>query len=520
MLLQEEVNPVMSALLDNGIEVTALHNHFFWDDPHVYYMHVHGMGKAVDLAREVKLAFDLIGHVKPEAVAPLSGSGAALDTAKIAQIVGHTGEASGTVYKITVGRSDLAMKDHGAAINARMGLNTGCVLRHAGRCRGRRRYRHARGRSDFGIEDAAEEWHRCRGDSSPHDGRKTASDFSSLLGPWTGRQVGECVQGNARRVGQRHVISLSEEFMRTENLYGEERRWSRSLLSLCASGVFGQTLKEVTKFDLPGPGGKRFDYLTIDPDDHYLISAHLAADQTYVVDLRTNKVVATITDTPGAEGVEYVSELKKFYTSNAHDNTIGVVDLQQMKVVKKLKTEAKPDGSAYAAPFHKLYVSDERGKAEAVVDVTKDEIVKTLHFDSETGMPQYDPVARKVYVNLQDRDIFAVIDPATNNVVGRYPVAKCKGNHGMALDPEHHRAFLSCEGNELMTVFDLDKKTAIAFLPYRTDPMSSSSIRACGGSTSPATAGRLPSSTKTTPTTTGSSKTFASSTRCTRSRLT
>ena len=243
-----------------------------------------------------------------------------------------------------------------------------------------------------------------------------------------------------------------------------------SFLSVCASGASGQTLKEITKFDLPGPGGKRFDYLTIDPDDHYVISAHLAADQTYVIDLATNKVVATIADTPGAEGVEYVSELKKFYTSNAHDNTIGVVDLKQMKVVKKLKTEAKPDGSAYAAPFHKLYVSDERGKAEAVVDVTKDEIVKTLHFESETGMPQYDPVARKVYVNLQDQHIFAVIDPATDTVVGRYPVEKCKGNHGMALDPEHHRAFLSCEGNELMTVFDLDKKTAIAFLPLPGGP--------------------------------------------------
>ncbi len=71
VLLQEEVNPVMSALLDNGIEVTALHNHFFWDDPHVYYMHVHGMGKAADLAREVKPAFDLIGHAKPEAVTRL-----------------------------------------------------------------------------------------------------------------------------------------------------------------------------------------------------------------------------------------------------------------------------------------------------------------------------------------------------------------------------------------------------------------------------------------------------------------
>jgi DNA-binding beta-propeller fold protein YncE len=242
------------------------------------------------------------------------------------------------------------------------------------------------------------------------------------------------------------------------------------LASLFARPVFGQTLKEVAKFDLPGPGGKRFDYLTIDDQDRYLISAHLAADQTYVIDLGTNRVVATVTDTPGAEGVECVPELKKFYTSNAHDNTVGVVDMKQMKVIKKLKTESKPDGSAYAAPFHKLYVSDERGKAEAIVDVTKDEIAKTLRFDSETGMPQYDPAARKVYVNLQDQNIFAVIDPATDEVVGRYPVGKCKGNHGMALDPEHHRAFLACEENELMTVFDLDKNVAIAFLPLAGGP--------------------------------------------------
>ena len=74
-----------------------------------------------------------------------------------------------------------------------------------------------------------------------------------------------------------------------------------SVFSPCA---FGQTLKQVMKFDLPGPGGKRFDYLTIDEDDHYLLSAHLAAGQTYVIDLGTNKVIATIADTPGAEGVE------------------------------------------------------------------------------------------------------------------------------------------------------------------------------------------------------------------------
>jgi hypothetical protein len=121
VLLQEEVNPVLSALLDNGIDFTALHNHFFWDDPHVYYMHVHGMGKAADFARRVKPVLDLIGHVKPEAAAPAISGGSALDTAKLA---GHEGEQTGAVYKITVGRDDLGMKEHGAVINARMGLNT------------------------------------------------------------------------------------------------------------------------------------------------------------------------------------------------------------------------------------------------------------------------------------------------------------------------------------------------------------------------------------------------------------
>jgi DNA-binding beta-propeller fold protein YncE len=236
----------------------------------------------------------------------------------------------------------------------------------------------------------------------------------------------------------------------TENRAWLQQSWRLVVYAVLICGAVaaatGPALIKIATFDLPGPGGKRFDYLAIDADDHYLFSAHLGAEQTYVIDLKKNRVVATVTDTPGVEGIEYVAELKKFYTSNAHDNTIGVVDLKSMKVVKKLKTEAKPDGSTYARPFHKLYVSDEHGKAEAIVDVRTDEIVSTLHFDSETGMSQYDPVSRLVYLNLQDTGILAAIDPASDEVVGRYPVGKCEGNHGMALDSARHRAFLSCEG--------------------------------------------------------------------------
>jgi len=127
VLTQDEVNPVMSALLDNGLEATALHNHFFWDEPRMFYMHVHGHGSAADLARKVKPALDLIGKGGRPAPPPAAGTPVptpAIDTAKMAQIAGHQGETNGAVYKITVGRDDLKLTEMGAPINSRMGLNT------------------------------------------------------------------------------------------------------------------------------------------------------------------------------------------------------------------------------------------------------------------------------------------------------------------------------------------------------------------------------------------------------------
>ena len=67
VLLEDEVNPVMSALLDNGLEVTALHNHFFFESPRIFYMHVHGHGKAADLARMAKPVnsrYDMRGAIR------------------------------------------------------------------------------------------------------------------------------------------------------------------------------------------------------------------------------------------------------------------------------------------------------------------------------------------------------------------------------------------------------------------------------------------------------------------------
>jgi DNA-binding beta-propeller fold protein YncE len=230
----------------------------------------------------------------------------------------------------------------------------------------------------------------------------------------------------------------------------------------CASA---QTLKQVASIDLPGPTGQRFDYLTMDDEDHFLLSAYLGPGILYVIDVRTNQLVKAIPGVPGITGLEYVPGLRKVYTSDWGEEKIGVVDLRTMTVVKRLATAAKPNGSTYATPFRKVYVSDTLGKAVAIVDVDKDEIVRTLTFSSETGMPQYDSVTRKVYVNLRNTNEVAEIDPSTDAVVGRYPVEGCQYNHGMAVDSDHHRAFLLCNGTKTLTVFALDTHRVIAHLP-------------------------------------------------------
>jgi hypothetical protein len=127
VLLQDEVNPVMSALLENGLDVTALHNHFFWDEPRMFYMHVHGHGTPAELAQKLEPALALIGKSTSSSTAAAAAAAAPqnpLNTARLVEIVGTQGEQNGAVYKFTLGRSDLKVVEMGAAINARMGLNT------------------------------------------------------------------------------------------------------------------------------------------------------------------------------------------------------------------------------------------------------------------------------------------------------------------------------------------------------------------------------------------------------------
>ena len=125
VLLADQVNPALSAALDNGLEVTALHNHFLWDNPRVMFMHIGGMGDGAKLAAAVGAVFGKIEETsggKGEIPnADLDPAKTTLDPAKIDAVLREKGSLNDGVYKVVVGRTTHM---HGDVMGSTMGVNT------------------------------------------------------------------------------------------------------------------------------------------------------------------------------------------------------------------------------------------------------------------------------------------------------------------------------------------------------------------------------------------------------------
>lgn len=129
VLFQDEVNPVMSALLDNGVSVTALHNHFFYDEPKVYFMHIAGEGTFERLATGVKKGLDALKAIRAADRQPAAKfAGAAMPTQSaitgkpIEDILGVQGQSKDGMFKVVIGRT--AKMVCGCEVGADMGVNT------------------------------------------------------------------------------------------------------------------------------------------------------------------------------------------------------------------------------------------------------------------------------------------------------------------------------------------------------------------------------------------------------------
>ncbi|BCU76267.1 hypothetical protein llg_09820 [Luteolibacter sp. LG18] len=128
VLLQDEVNPVMSTLLDTGLSVTALHNHFFADEPKVYFMHIAGEGTTESLSKGVRAALDKVKSIREAAPHPAKSMGggipakSAITAAPLAEKIGGKPQEKDGMVKFVLGRT--AKMPCGCEVGKEMGINT------------------------------------------------------------------------------------------------------------------------------------------------------------------------------------------------------------------------------------------------------------------------------------------------------------------------------------------------------------------------------------------------------------
>jgi hypothetical protein len=127
VVFQDEVTPAMDAAFAHGLEITGLHNHFFFDEPKVYFMHVGGQGEPEALAAGIKAVWDAVKQVRAENAKPATGfpeigpEGGEVDSRMVEEILGHKAQTQDGVVKVTIGREGTM---HGVRVGGSMGLTT------------------------------------------------------------------------------------------------------------------------------------------------------------------------------------------------------------------------------------------------------------------------------------------------------------------------------------------------------------------------------------------------------------
>lgn len=236
---------------------------------------------------------------------------------------------------------------------------------------------------------------------------------------------------------------------------------SVSLLMFVLSFVLTQTvfavqnLYQITK-SVSLKGNTDWDDLTLDPAAKRLYITR----STHVSVLNTDSFEeeGQITGTAGVHGVALAPALNKGFTSNSDSNSVTVFDLKTLKTVTTIPTGKSPDAIVYEPTSNRLVVFNAAGKSATIAEAETGKVLKTI---SLNGTPELAVAAPsgKVFVNLADKNSVAVIDAKKNKHVATWPLPRCEGPTGIALDSTTNRIFASCQNGRLIVVDSISGKT-------------------------------------------------------------
>ena len=231
-----------------------------------------------------------------------------------------------------------------------------------------------------------------------------------------------------------------------------------SLLGLNGQNVFNG-YKIVQQIHLEGDGF--WDYLNADDATGMLYVSH--GKMVHVVDMKTGKNVATITDVNGVHGIAIAPEFNKGFISNGADSNVTVFNTKDFSVIEKVAVTGKnPDAILYE-PFTKSIITwNGRSSNATVIDAKTDKVIQTIALAGKPEAAVSDGKG-KVFVNIEDKSEVCMINVKTWKVEQTWSVSPGEGPSGLALDIESHRLFSATD--KLMVILDAETGKVITTLP-------------------------------------------------------
>ena len=239
-----------------------------------------------------------------------------------------------------------------------------------------------------------------------------------------------------------------------------KQQFSVLLLLFCITNSMSQTYYVSKKINIPGDEG--WDYLAVDDENQHLFVSH--GSVVNVIDLKSDKAIATIPDTKGVHGIAVANDLNKAFISNGKDNSISIVNLKTFELIEKVKIDGiKPDAILYDEFSRKVFVYNAKSNDATVLDATTNKVIKTIPLG---GKPEFSVTNEKglIYVNIEDKNEIKTINATTLEVVNTWSIAPGDEPSGLAIDLKTNRLFSVC-GNKLIIILNALNGKIVTTLP-------------------------------------------------------
>lgn len=222
----------------------------------------------------------------------------------------------------------------------------------------------------------------------------------------------------------------------------------------------GQEYKVIKTIPVDGNGG--WDYLTVDkPTQRLFISHGTCVD---VVDLKTDKLVGQIPNTPGVHGIAIVNSLNKGFITAGRIDSVVVFDLNTLQVLDRVPTGRNPDAILYDPFSNRIFTFNGRGSSVTAIDAKTNQVAGTLPVSGKPEAAVTDGKG-KIFCNIEDKSTVVKFDALTLKIDAEWPLDPGKEPTGLGFDPKNNRLFSACSDSKQMVALDATSGKIVSIVP-------------------------------------------------------